>query len=114
MTGVGAVGTIGLLERFLVESVPSHRGIDFLLGLAVTDVQHKKVIKVVIAEVRIQNEEERHVVGALASVPRRHYMRGVVSRGGVIQMLLHELLVDRVMPGFATLASANRISATCL
>ena len=54
-----------------------YRRIDFPLGVAVTDMQHEKALQVVLVEVRVQHEEERHVVWTFVGMPRRHHVRRI-------------------------------------
>jgi hypothetical protein len=72
-----AVGWSGLSGRPIVDSVLPYRRIDFPLGVAVTDMQHEKALQVVLVEVRVQHEEERHVVWTFVGMPRRHHVRRI-------------------------------------
>jgi hypothetical protein len=72
-----AVGWSGLSGRPIVDSVSPYRRIDFPLGVVVTDMQHEKALQVVLVEVRVQHEEERHVVWTFVGMPRRHHARRI-------------------------------------
>jgi hypothetical protein len=40
-------------------------------------MQHEKALQVVLVEVRVQHEEERHVVWTFVGMPRRYHVRGI-------------------------------------
>ena len=107
-----AVGWSSLLDRLLVECVPSYCAINLHPRLADPDMQNEMSLEVVVVKICIEDEEECHVVRALADVPCCHDVHGFAELLGIIEMLLHEFGVDGIVPGFAALPAAVRISTS--
>ena len=107
-----AVGWSSLLDRLLVECVPSYCAINLLSRLADPDMQNEMSLEVVVVKICIEDEEECHVVRALADVPCCHDVHGFAELLGIIEMLLHEFGVDGIVPGFAALPAVDRISTS--
>lgn len=101
-----------LLRRPLTECILSNCRIDLRVVPTKANVQHKKSLKVVVIKVCIEHEEECDFIGILSAVPGRHNMSRIPSFFGIIQVLHHEFLIHDIVPCFAVLPAAHRISTS--